>query len=39
MSEEHRCPDCGGDHDEPLCDDMAEAATAMQMAVIAREEP
>lgn len=28
------CPDCGGDHDEPLCNDQAEAATAMQIESI-----
>lgn len=25
------CPRCGNAHDEPLCDDEAQAATAMQL--------
>jgi hypothetical protein len=28
------CPDCGGDHDSPLCDDQMAAAVQMQLRTI-----
>lgn len=35
---ESACPDCGQDHDEPLCNDQADAATVMQMATLQRAD-